>query len=456
MPREQQGGITKGGGMHPYVAAMSQQRSSQKTGMREAAMAAETSRQNASTSAGGGVAQAGIQAAAARDMQDRRSAEEKIGRAADQEFARTMAEAEQQNVLQRDALLNELENAREQRQLDRILGLEKKLDAQSRVQNLNDMTFADNTRKIAMSLGELNGRSETAKAGLVVQRRDELGKYQQMNQMYDTSIDQALIAAASQELSSDTTDMDMKTLKLENAKWSMRGTPEFGGGMQLRRGEPSFTGKSLTDTTPPPTMDTVKSARFSAGINKAFTSVGAGTVNVDTLSRKNIQKFKEQVQKGEIPAEQLVPVIAVLKTARKAMIERATEASRGKDEKSNQFYTDKSAMLLEAETMLRSLENDKTPMVGSDKITVGSIVKQATKWAAEEFDDDQYEIEVARLDEQMRTETKKFRDTFSTDLGFATTTSPFLTPSDLSNPLVMDRLMQQKNFVYQKMPGIVP
>ena len=87
MPRQQSGGITRGGGMDPFVAAASQQRSAQGHDMRKAAMQEQQATKRQGMANDTSVAKTNYEAAAAKQMQSEAAAEREIARRQDNDFA---------------------------------------------------------------------------------------------------------------------------------------------------------------------------------------------------------------------------------------------------------------------------------------------------------------------------------------------------------------------------------
>jgi hypothetical protein len=388
------------------------------------------------------VAQANIQAAAAKQMQDAKMAEAERGRREDQEFRLTMEEIANKNAMRRDTALAGLADAREQKRLDLIEKWGKDLDATARADKLNAQTKDDNDRNVTLSVGEATSQSETAIQKNSSTRRDALTKHKAMREIGRTTVEDVVLELARPEFVYDPKEMPSGAGKYAKAAlthgvspvaWVIPGV--------TRKGVKGDIAKSAND------------AKVSTSVDRLLGNNGVANVTLDTIIENDGRKLEEMVSKREVTAENIPAIRAVLETTRKAFAKKAATARENKQDNEADFYTDWVGKLRQANESVRGLKKSQMKMEGDNTFTVGAEMTRGNNWSGE-WDPTEFEIEEERIRNELQMTIQEIKRESGNNLGIATTSSPRLTPSDKANKILMSLLAENEQTAAGKMPQI--
>lgn len=426
MARAQQGQVIRGGGIDPYVAQASMQRSAARNRMKETMVkeAGATKRQGMQGAAQ--VAQANIQAAAQKQMQDARSADAERARREEMEFRTLQDTRTNEAQVERDKLLDSLETAREERRLDLMRELSGKLDDEARYENLTALTGKANAASLARNIGAANQKAEVAKEKITTWKDQELKKHEEMRGIAATATETAIPALSSPNFTAITDFKEIPTKELREMRvpvgigaWGLVGK----GAHQIRR---------------------YNDQRISGELNKVLNLNGVGKVTVEMLLQKDkLREVEDIISSGDMISEDFVPLHATLSAAQKMFSERAITAGRGKGDEAVaaiDFYNQWVSKMVTAQHRLRQLNYAKTSVMQDDAILVGSVARQGNLWASEDFDPDWFEARHAAIEREKSSSLQELGNPDSMAPGVVGIDSPFITPADRGRPNLMQRI----------------
>jgi len=143
MARAQQGGVVRGGGIDPYVAQASLQRSDARNRMKETMVKEQGATKRQGMQGDAQVAQANIQAGAQKQAMDAELAAREEGRREDHEFKMQEQELTDSRTVERDKILSELRMAEDQNAIDRVSELYMQAKSEERLEQIAGATQKD-------------------------------------------------------------------------------------------------------------------------------------------------------------------------------------------------------------------------------------------------------------------------------------------------------------------------
>ena len=432
MPRQQSGGVVKGGGIDPYVAAMSQTRQMQGGDMRKAAMQEQQATKRQGMSNDAQVAQANIQAAAAKDMQDKSMAAAEKGRREEMEF-RTMQEASANKAqLERDVFLDDLDTAREEKRWDKVKVLTQQLDDEARYQDITAQVRNANNAKLVRNIGAANGKARTATAKLNTQQDQQLKKHGEMRGIAATASEVAITSLTGTNFNYKGQEAISMYDKFKGAVTNLAAP--------LAAVIPGVTMKGLAEGREK-SLQYANNRIISEEFNKVLASNGVGQVSVEMLTKDKIREVEDLISEGKLGPEDFVPLHATLAAAQKTFTAKAEEANRGKGDEASaaaDFYAQWATKMVSAQHRLRQLDYAKTSikMQGEQTIVVGSVARQGNLWSGE-FDPDWFDAQRSKIASERDMEIEEFGNVDSMPPVYPSINSPFVSERDRQRPYLM-------------------
>jgi len=451
MARGQQGGVTTGGGVDPYVqaaagnrlqqaASKAQQATSEAGATKRQAMgdAAETQRTK-------------MQIAAAREQTAMMAAERERGRREDNEFTAMQNEALHKNEMDRTRLRDSLDTAREDKKLDLIKSLAADLDATARVDKLNKVVGGRNNSDMAQSMADAEGRAEEAKEKNTTAEIEALKTHEGMRQQGEVFTNSTILGMLDPSFTySDMADRlpDLQKQHRERERATLEQT--YGGDPAGR-----VKGKPYEEWDPEKAITRANDEQMMGAIDKQFIQNGLKNVTIDMLQGEWVSRneLETLVSTGEIDASDVPAIRATLEAAKNEMIKRAQTSRTDKDEKAGDFYTDWAGRLTQSIETVRDLNKSKTPIEGKKGVTVGMEMSRGNAWSGE-WSPEEFDLERTRISREKRMEITEFQKRAREKPGFVMPDSGLLTEMDRNNPAVMSRIRQNESLVKSRMPQI--
>ena len=443
MARQQSGGVVRGGGLDPYVTAMSQQRSAQGHDMRKAAMQEQGATQRQGMQGDAAVAQSNIQAqaqaAAQKRMLDAQSAEAELGRVHETKLTELREETSSQNMIKRDKILDDLEVARENRLWDKVKESTEELRTEARYDELQSRVEKSNQASIVRNVAATQQKSMTAQAKLASKKAGDLKKFEEMRGIAATATTAALTSLNSPIFDYKGLDAISTYGKFKDAATNLASP--------VAALLPGVTMKGLEEEH----FKNIEKANdniVAEELNKVLSQNGVGQVSIEMLTKSKIREVEDLISAGKMIPEDFVPLQATLSSAQKTFTAKAEIANKGKGEEAQaaaDFYRSWAARMTEAQNRLRQLDYAKTSIKNMDTIMVGSIAKQGNLWASEEFDDSWFEAQREAIENERYMKTEELGNPDSMPPIFISPDSPLISERDRTNPALMQRI--QENYI---------
>jgi len=451
MPRQQSGGVVRGGGLDPYVAAMSQQRSAQGHDMRKAAMQEQQANKRQGMANDAQVAQSNIQAAAAKQMQDRRAAEAEVGRREDHEYRMVENKLADTRQAERDRLLNNLAVAREQRSIDRVTELYQEVKAQERYSQISDLTSQDNTIALAKKQTGIQGKAAEGFEKIDTWWLGEKDKHEQLQTQGDIirkTLDTDLLNPDS--IFNTTFDSESIGDKISEKKmqWAMTASQQLPGAKLSSY--TAFDEKKLREQ--------LQVEEMSTGVDKFLHSSGIpAEVSINQFEGESLKEFEELVKTGKVKGEDIFELKVVVEKA----FEHYTKlANSGINKRDKSAYTEMAGKMANVETQLLRLKGNKTNIeeqveegvTFKSQDTIGKEITRGLGYARMDLPTGEYDRRRAEIQREEREQLKKLGTPEEQRSVFPTRSSRHLNPMDLANPLLMNMFVNDEGEISKMFP----
>jgi len=214
-------------------------------------------------------------------------------------------------------------------------------------------------------------------------------------------------------------------------------------------------GKPYEKWDPTKAVQQANRERTSVAINKQFEHNGVPDVNIEMLQGQwqSRGELNELMRSGKIDGDDIPAIRATLQAVQKEMVDKAEKAETDKDQVAAEYYAKWTIDLTKAIETVRELNNDKTPIEGRDKLTIGMEAKRGNFFSGE-WDPSEWDVELDELRNETATNVGK-ADRQKFELPWlAGPNSSKLSDADRADPLLMSILMDDFNMARKTAPHL--